>query len=657
MKSITYQPEIDGLRALAVLSVVFFHLKFSFFGGGFIGVDIFFVISGYLISSILFTEIKRNNFDFKKYLKKRLKRLLPALAFTAFISLCFSYLILSPFDLVNFSKSVLSSIFFVSNIFFWNQSNYFDQVSDFKPFLHTWSLGIEMSFYLIWPIFLIFLIKYFNKIAKIVFKIFFISCSLLFIHFILSKGLVFETTIFDNILHGKYISDTIFYLVPFRLFEFFFGSIIIFLPKIKFNYSIQVFFFVCGLFLIIISIFSLNSQTSFPSIFTIPVVLGTSLLIYFRETKNLNKILNNKIAIFFGLISYSLYLVHWPIISIFKYYNLGIINLNNKILIFIISILISFLMYKFIEKPFRGNYDFKKKFITLLSLSFVIIFSFSTILKDGFLWRLNTNQQVLNEKLNDESFYRYCDPKKSIFGQLKDKVCVVGYEENSEIILIGDSNGKMWFKPFEEFAKRNNKNFTFYSGICNNFPHQPKKSIIFENCSEIKTSAEVLIIGGQWFDYQTASKPNLVAKKIIANINKTKNINSFKSIKKIIIMGQIPAITNSNLDIISCFLRPKYLNKNLDCTTYYNISYQKNNFLNDIRKLNELMKIETNKILSKNYKVLFIDPVIDLCNNNSCKQIDKLDFYYRDNNHISDFGAKFVINLHMSEIEKLISTN
>ena len=361
MRSIEYQPKIDGLRAIAVLSVVFYHLKISYFDGGFIGVDIFFVISGYLITSIILSDKKRGTFNFKNFLIKRIKRLLPAIVFVSLLAICFGFLILSPDDLINFSRSIITSIFFVSNILYWTESNYFNQISEFKPFLHTWSLGVEMSFYLIWPLILIFLIKLLKQKQIIFFIIITSILSLIFIEYIYTKGLVFETDLFKGFFYGKYISDTLFYNAPFRLFEFFFGCILCFIPKKQYSDLTNQSFFILGLILIFCSILILNYKSKIPGISLIPAMIGTSFIIFFNEKSFFNKILNNKIMIGIGLISYSLYLIHWPLISLYKYYNLGALEFYDKIIILILSFFISILMYFFIEKPWRFDYSKNKK--------------------------------------------------------------------------------------------------------------------------------------------------------------------------------------------------------------------------------------------------------------------------------------------------------
>jgi peptidoglycan/LPS O-acetylase OafA/YrhL len=167
---IKYRPELDGLRAIAVFSVIFYHATFSLFNksvlsGGYLGVDIFFVISGYLITSIILKQIyTTNNFSFKNFYERRARRIIPALLFVMLCSLPFAYIILLNKPIIDFSKSIISSIFFISNIYFHYTNNaYGDELALLKPFLHTWSLSVEEQFYILFPIFLTIIIKFFKK--------------------------------------------------------------------------------------------------------------------------------------------------------------------------------------------------------------------------------------------------------------------------------------------------------------------------------------------------------------------------------------------------------------------------------------------------------------------------------------------------------------
>lgn len=665
MRTIQYQPKIDGLRALAVISVIFYHLKINFFEGGFIGVDIFFVISGYLITSIILSEIKRGDFNLRVFIIRRIKRLLPAIIFVSIFATFFGFLILSPDDLINFSKSIISSIFFFSNILYWTESNYFNTVSEFKPFLHTWSLGVEMSFYLIWPLILFFLIKFLQKKYLIFFIIFSVFISLLLIEFIYTKGLVFETDVFNGFFYGKYVSDTLFYGAPFRFFEFFFGCLLCFIPKKQYSNLANQTFYILGFILIFSSILILDNNSKIPSFALIPVLLGTSLIIFFEEKNFLIKILNNKIMINIGLISYSLYLIHWPLISLYKYYNLGSLGNYDKIIILIFSFLISIFMYFFIEKPWRFNYSKSKKIFSISVMFIVIGFSFLSINQSGFINRLNENEKKLYFKLKTTAQDEYCKPQKSIFKNVNEKICVNGDELYANIILLGDSNARMWYKPFEKFSKKNNLNFVNYSRICNNFPHPSDFNYFlindfifknFENCNEINTNAEILIIGNAWFNYQFSKFNKEIVRGYINNINIIKKNKNFKNIKKIIIFGQIPAFESKNLDITSCLTRPKFFKKEVSCKNYYKNFSEKKFFLEKIKDFNIEFNQEINKKLIKNYEVLFINPTDSLCNKNDCMQIsENNDFFYKDSNHISNYGANFIYNKNKKLIESFLT--
>ena len=167
----TYRPEIDGLRAIAVLLILFFHAGFEWMRGGFIGVDVFFVISGYLITRNIVFQIDQGAFSFSKFYINRIRRLMPALFFTIFVSVVLGYMVFSPADLERLGKSAISALFSLSNFFFWSEADYFNPSSEIKPLLHTWSLAVEEQFYLIWPALLVVLYKFKNKTLLILFSL------------------------------------------------------------------------------------------------------------------------------------------------------------------------------------------------------------------------------------------------------------------------------------------------------------------------------------------------------------------------------------------------------------------------------------------------------------------------------------------------------
>ena len=644
----TYIPIIDGLRALAVLIVFLFHLKIPGFNGGFIGVDIFFVISGYLITSIYFSEKRKNNkFSFLNYFRKRIFRLFPSLIFVILVSLLFGYILLSPSDLIEISKSAIYSILFLSNIYFFLDSSYWANLNEYKFFIHTWSLGIEMTFYILMPFFL-FLIHRFNNKIKFLICLFTIVISIFLIIFLISKGPTIESVKLFGLFYGKEVSDILFYLIPFRFFEFLFGSLIFFLPEKKFNQKIKQLFFLVGLGLIFYSLYLVSPDHKYQSLLITISLIGSSLIIYFKDASHINKILNNKIAIFIGLISYSLYLVHWPMISYFKYVLINEISLIMKLIILILSILISFLIYKFIEIPFR-NKKFSLRLVPLFVGIFLIVF-LSSFFKNnnGFVDRLNEEQKKLLANITDQK--ETCERIFSTVYKLKYKICLHGNEIDSKIIVLGDSNATTWFPLAKKLAEKDNSSVVNYRRICNSFP---KDTVL--NCYEIDPTAEILLIGSLWFNWQ--SKVNEIetrTKKYIENINDLNKNANFKEIKKIIIFGQIPALKNENINIMSCLLKPKFLNLSQDCEKIYSHIGDENELLQNYKKVNFYLEKYGNEILKKNFEFLFIDPIKSLCKSNECIQFRNEKIFYLNNNHLSSAAVNYIYEEKKEIIEKFL---
>ena len=342
---INYRPEIDGLRAISVFAVIFYHANFSLFEhniftGGFVGVDIFFVISGYLITSLILKEIyQTNNFSFKYFYERRVRRILPILLFVMIISLIAGYLFLLPNPYSDLAKSIISSLFFSSNFYFFLTSGRYGEESELlKPLIHTWSLSIEEQFYIFFPIFLIILIKLFEKnLLKVLFFFFLLS---LLLSYVLSQ------------IH--FLAN--FYLLPSRIFELLSGSL---LACFELNHrrshkSYSILNKICptlGLILIFYTfIYFKLDKIYHPGIITLVPLIGASLIISFSKKGELiTELLSNRIFVFFGLISYSLYLWHYPIFAFLRYIDLFNNSIWIKILAIILTIILSILSYYFIN--------------------------------------------------------------------------------------------------------------------------------------------------------------------------------------------------------------------------------------------------------------------------------------------------------------------
>jgi len=381
--NIKYRAEIDGLRAIAVFSVIIYHANIKFFNhhlfqGGFLGVDIFFVISGYLISLLILKEIKlTNKFSFSNFYERRVKRIAPALVFMLILSTIASYFFLFPISFVIFLKSLISSLLSVSNLYFWKEGNsYGAESSLLNPLLHTWSLSIEEQFYILFPISIFLIHKFFKKhLIELIFVG--ILISLIFAQYCSMNHVVFN-----------------FYALPSRGFELLLGSL---LAKLELDRDrgggqnsyliLNKIFPITGLALIFYSIFLFKSEMLLPSFYSLIPVVGTMLIIWFAHKDELiTRILSCKIFVFFGLISYSLYLFHFPIFAFARNINLNEADVVYKILLILLNVIISIVSYYLVEKTFRKKkYPFQKIIIILLISVFCLVcITIYGLYKNGF---------------------------------------------------------------------------------------------------------------------------------------------------------------------------------------------------------------------------------------------------------------------------------
>ena len=309
-----YRPEVDGLRALALIPVILFHAGFEMFGGGFVGVDVFFVVSGYLITCIILNELQQGTFSLIKFYERRARRILPALFFMMFITMPFAWFWLLPSDLQAFGQSLISVVTFSSNVFFWFESGYFDVSAELKPLLHTWTLAVEEQFYIFFPIFLIIVWRYFRKYVLAIFILIFLISLLL-----AQWASVYAT-------HPKIISGS-YYLLPTRGWELLAGGAVALYMKKKAHVTSMIvnqLMSVIGLALILYSVLFFDEKTPFPSFYTVMPVLGASLIILCCTAKTwVYWLLSSKVMVGIGLISYSLYLWHQPIFAFAQHRLLG----------------------------------------------------------------------------------------------------------------------------------------------------------------------------------------------------------------------------------------------------------------------------------------------------------------------------------------------
>ena len=417
-----YRKEIDGLRALAVFPVIFFHAGFDFFKGGFVGVDIFFVISGYLITTLIISELSENKFSIFNFYERRARRILPALFFVMAMCLPLSWLWLSPTDLKDFGQSLVAVSIFSSNILFWMESGYFETASEIKPLLHTWSLAIEEQYYIVFPIFLMI-------IWRLGFKSILILLTLIFL---LSLGV----SQWGALNHP----NAAFYLLPTRGWEFLVGAFVAFYlihnNYLK-SYSINQLFSLIGFGMIIYSILVFDKSTIFPGLNALVPTIGTSLLILSAVPNTIAyKLLSLKPLVSIGLISYSAYLWHQPVLVFTDRLILG--ELSDLLILFLcfISFILAWISWKYIEKPFRDKNKVSRSFIFKFTFSGIIFFSligqWINVVDGGLKFLSFEQRKVFSRYINSGDYVvkRHNEIRLKEFDKNNDK---------KDILIIGDS--------------------------------------------------------------------------------------------------------------------------------------------------------------------------------------------------------------------------
>ena len=603
---IDYKPEIDCLRAVAVFLVILFHFDLFVVKGGFIGVDVFFVISGYLITNLVIKDIKNNRFSLLEFFSRRIRRIIPALYSTIFIVIIVCYFVLSPDHFDRIAKSGISATAAYSNFFFWYESGYFDYNKYFKPLLHTWSLSVELQFYIIWPIITFIIFKLFKK-KNIIFVLLIFLLSL------------FLSTIFSERATGY------FYFTLFRLFEFAIGSMI-YLIKDQVKIKSNDFYFFIGILLIISSSVGFSEKSVFPGINALVPCMGAALILITG-----GKLIINKFFIFLGKISYSLYLVHWPLITLYKYIKLEPLHDLEKILLIFVTIIISFFTYKFIELPFRKKANNRfiistKKMIIIFILSLFSIVSISNYLvSTNKFTKLSQSKQDTIKKLKEEMkiIESY---ENDAFIRITKKNYFINNYKPIKVLIWGDSHaGDLYnsLKLNNEFSKFDLEYLSYDYFYCFNEVTTYEKIIKFikdffkfqNNCKEkvksfspgyeILTNSDIVILSSRW------------SKKIdfdqIAKFVKNYNTN------KIIIVGRKPRFfhiptlytkSDKNLNYLA------FINRNLDVST-----------------INEEIKKKTT-----NQNLIFFNVEDLICANKKCTVIDQNNLLVSDEDHWSYQG-------------------
>ena len=674
-KNFNYKPEIDGLRALAVLPVIFFHAGIEFFKGGYVGVDIFFVISGYLITTIILSEISKGRFNLTNFYFRRARRILPILYFVCLLTIPFSLMIMDQESIKFFSKELISVILFCSNFFFWKNTGYFGADSDLQPLLHTWSLGVEEQFYIFFPIFVIIIWNFKKK--YLVHSIFFI----LLLSILLSQlggnfkyqNLTFTPPFFVLPFDFFWQAGSANFYLPFgRVWELMAGSLLaIYLSKNKIvDKKSNNVFSILGFVVIILCILYYSENIQYPSFFTLLPVIGTLLIIIFSTKKTiLSKVLSYKPLVFIGLISYSLYLWHQPLFVFFRiYFDLSLNSLNIFFLI-MLSFVLSFFSWKYIETPFRNkNIITNKKLLLYLfaSSSFIIFFS-SLILFE----KIKPNKKIIPKEVLSSIHLEKnekCFDAHYAHGSKTDWYCKIGSSsEKVSFFLYGDSHALALKPAFDGASVDSNKQGAFagYAGcppLLGIYSMRPDRHLkdckklnekIFKYVSSNKIKKVFLVARWSYYTDGNYDRTNFshISKKDIFFSNKSNSREAFYFGLK----NTLEKYNNIGVEVILVQQAPLQL---YDPKFVYLKSLSKNNkdidqqklytFAVDYKKhmsLQKFVRDKMNLLENKDYKVKVIDLNNIFCDKIKCLVGNKKSSYYYDKSHLSKKGAKMTENL------------
>jgi peptidoglycan/LPS O-acetylase OafA/YrhL len=437
-----YRSEIDGLRALAIIPVTFFHAGFEMFSGGFVGVDVFFVISGYLITSIILAEKEAGTFSLVNFYERRARRILPSLFLVIAVSIPFAWVWLLPAHMKEFSESIVAVSTFYSNIFFWRNSGYFHQAVELKPFIHTWSLAVEEQYYILFPGFLLLAWKLGKRwIVSIL-----IVVALVSLAFAQWGSLSHPTAAF--------------YLLPTRGWELLVGVFVAFYLFGKFETEGNQAYSLLGFLLVTYPMFGFDKQTPVPGFYALIPTLGTALIILFATEKTfIYRVLSARVFVGIGLISYSAYLWQQPLFAFARHISAQPPDMQLMGLLSVSSFVLAVFSWRYVEKPFRNKHKFSRKqifFPALACSAAIVLFGITVVLNEGGLYRFPVFQKFQNETHWPESFNQdeIC---LEVYGG--DHFCKVGTMD-AEITdaLIGDSHANHFFFGLSKFLSSQNRN-------------------------------------------------------------------------------------------------------------------------------------------------------------------------------------------------------
>jgi len=621
----SYRPDVDGLRAIAVIAVVLFHLSKDLVPGGFAGVDIFFVISGYLITFMTYGQIKDNSFTYSSFYKRRINRIIPALMVVTACVLAAGLIILSPADLAKLFKSAVATALGVSNLYFWREyGNYFNSGVDEAPLLHTWSLGVEEQFYIIWPAILLWLARLRN-ITKLIMAV-----------------LVLAAMVLVSELGIRSAASASYYLLPTRFFELAIGSALaIFIAEkgapFKGRWSSAM--GNAGLLLVFASLFLLSEATPFPGVNALYPCVGTALVIAAgADAQSFSaRVLSFKPLVLIGLISYSLYLWHWPLIAYAHYLEIPI-GVFAGALIFLASVLLAWCSWRFVEMPCRRSgagmtfaaAAFRRYMIPVTAIG---LSAFAVIASGGLPNRFDP-RVVEYEKIMavaPEQLHEQCHSSTFFYQRQPNPTCLLGASARpADLLLIGDSYANHFTGMVDVLAKRDGLSVLHYT--MDGCP--PIKDMGFgsvasyiEKCRS-RNNFSYEFIASKHFKYVLlgASWPNDGTPDDFARLRAGLD----NSISSILASGATPIIilNNQGTKNAHCPIRRLMAGSSTSCEKAPDSNRRQ-------WQMFQSLKLQYPALV-------YIDPNKVICEKTRCRSVIADVPLYRDSGHLNDIGSRLI---------------
>jgi peptidoglycan/LPS O-acetylase OafA/YrhL len=658
-----YRPDVDGLRAIAVLSVVAFHAFPFWIRGGFIGVDVFFVISGYLISTIIFENLDKGTFSFSQFYARRIKRIFPALILVLVACFAFGWFALLAGEYKQLGKNIAAGAGFVSNFALWNEAGYFDNSAETKPLLHLWSLGIEEQFYIVWPP-LVWLAwkRKFNLLA--------VTTLVATVSFILNVDEVKQDTVasfyspqtrFWELSIGSLLAWVALYKA--RAFDTAKNKIDGYLVSIvrrkkKQEHSGKTLSYVLslgGLLLLMYGFWGIDKDSSFPGTWALVPVFGAVLILAADSNAWFNRtILSNKVAVWFGLISFPLYLWHWPLLSFARIVESEIPGKSIRIAAVVLSIVLAWLTYRFIERPIRsGKYGNLKVTLLVVLMATIGCVGYSTYERNGLASRSSLSKiSPPIERLGEDDSLAH-SACMAMYDLRNDNIryCRVSGNGKPRIALIGDSHAAALFSGLsEELKSVNNEGLLMIGGrlFVNvaNYPEGSQREIdVYQGgiratkfvAKEKTIDTVVMVSAGSSYIYGSSkfyllSDPSITDKRKVFEIGMRETLDLLtKNNKRIIFV-----LDNPTLDFdpeICQDKRPlRFAKKSHDCVV------PRDEFQSDNHVYRDLVF----SVLKDYPSARVFDSAAYLCDERFCRaKVDGITLY-GDDNHLSVAGSDYL---------------